>query len=148
MSKNKTKYFQACLGLLLSINLILPFSNCKTESEKAMEYKKRVVGTIKTITEIAKQIDEKDGPELEKLILKLKKEIKASKTQLEESDSFKDDNSLKEACMEICDFYQEIVDGKWGLRGQPAIEKKKEDLYKNLNQKEIDFAKKFNFNLD
>ena len=118
--------------LALSVTIIL-LTYCKKNSEKAMEYNNIIADEMKYLTDIEQEIAVKDGPELDAKIEKL--------------GSFENDDSLQRAALEVCIFYQEVIDGKWSSKGQEAIQNKDADLDIQMQKIQSEFANKFRFEI-
>ena len=124
--------------LALSVTIIL-LTFCKKNSEKAMEYNNIIADEMKYLTDIEQEIAVKDGPELDAAIEKFKKAEKLG--------SFENDDSLQRAALEVCIFYQEVIDGKWSSKGQEAIQNKDADLDIQMQKIQSEFANKFRFEI-
>lgn len=98
---------------------------------------------MKLLADLEKEIALKDGPELDNAIEKFKKAVPESKSKIEILGSFEGDDSLQKSALAICNFYQEVINGKWSSKGQEVIQNKDEELDKDLQTKQLDFAKKF-----
>lgn len=128
--------------ILLILTLIaLPF--CKKPSEKAKEYSDAIMHEMKLLSDIEEEIALKDGPELEIAIEKFKKAVPISKSKIEGLGMFEGDDALQKAALAMCIFYEEVIEGKWSQKGQDAIQNKDEELDKEMQQRQLDFAKKF-----
>ncbi|MBP7284537.1 MAG: hypothetical protein KBA66_23330 [Leptospiraceae bacterium] len=132
--------------LALSVTIIL-LTYCKKNSEKAMEYNNIIADEMKYLTDIEQEIAVKDGPELDAAIEKFKKAVPESKTKIEKLGSFENDDSLQRAALEVCIFYQEVIDGKWSSKGQEAIQNKDADLDIQMQKIQSEFANKFRFEI-
>jgi hypothetical protein len=133
---------------ILSISILILFiSFCNRNSEKAKQYNDAIATEMKYLADLEKEIALKDGPELDIAIEKFKKVVPDSKTKIEQLGKFDGDDSLQTAALGICIFYQEVIDGKWSAKGQEVIQSKDEELDKNLQMKQTEFAAKFKFEI-
>ncbi len=102
---------------------------------------------MKYLADLEKEIALKDGPELDAVIEKFKKAVPDSKLKIEKLGNFDGDDSLQKAALAICVFYQEVIDGKWSSKGQEIIQSKDEELDRDLQKKQSEFAAKFKFEI-
>ena len=132
-------------NLIFFILIILLSFYCKKNSEKAIEYSNAIANEMKHLSDIEEEIALKDGPELELAIIKFKKAVPESKSRIEKLGKFEEDDSLQKAAIDMCNFYEEVIDGKWSEKGQEAIQNKDEELDKELQKKQTEFAAKYKF---
>lgn len=133
---------------ILFISLIVLFiSFCNKNSEKAKQYNDAIATEMKYLADLEKEIALKDGPELDTVIEKFKKAVPDSKSKIEQLGNFDGDDSLQKAALAICIFYQEVIDGKWSSKGQEVIQSKDEELDRELQKKQSEFASKFKFEI-
>ncbi len=125
--------------------LILFISFCNKNSEKAKQYNDVIATEMKYLADLEKEIAMKDGPELDAVIEKFKKAVPESKMKIDKLGNFEGDDSLQKAALATCIFYQEVIDGKWSSKGQEVIQSKDEELDKDLQKKQTEFATKFKF---
>ncbi|MBK8398417.1 MAG: hypothetical protein IPL26_24640 [Leptospiraceae bacterium] len=133
--------------ILIITFLITITSFCKNNSDKAMEYNSIIASDLNLLTEIEKEISLKDGPELDIAIEKFKKQVPESRQKIEKLGSFENDDSIQKAALEICNFYQEVIDGKWSDKGQKVIQDKDAELDDKLLKVQMEFAKKYKFEI-
>ena len=133
------------LILLCTVFLFLLF--CNKNSEKAKQYNEAIATEMKLLADLEKEIALKDGPELDAVIEKFKKAVPESKSKIDKLGSFDGDDSLQKSALAICNFYQEVIDGKWSSKGQEVIQNKDEELDKDLQNKQAEFASKFKFEI-
>lgn len=133
--------------ILIVAFLITITSFCKNNSDKAMEYNSIIASDLNLLTEIEKEISLKDGPELDIAIEKFKKQVPESRQKIEKLGSFENDDSIQKAALEICNFYQEVIDGKWSDKGQKVIQDKDAELDDKLLKVQMEFAKKYKFEI-
>lgn len=138
----KKQTFILIVAFLISIT-----SFCKNNSDKAMEYNSIIASDLNLLTEIEKEISLKDGPELDIAIEKFKKQVPESRQKIEKLGSFENDDSIQKAALEICNFYQEVIDGKWSDKGQKVIQDKDAELDDKLLKVQMEFAKKYKFEI-
>ncbi|HRG45572.1 MAG: hypothetical protein KBF99_04075 [Leptospiraceae bacterium] len=132
--------------LFVSI-LILFISFCNRNSEKAKQYNNAIALEMKFLADLEKEIALKDGPELDAAIDRFKKAVPDSKVKIEKLGNFEGNDSLLNSALAVCNFYQEVIDGKWSSKGQEAIQNRDEELDKDLQKKQLEFASKFNFKI-
>lgn len=131
--------------LICSVFLLLLF--CNKSSEKAKQYNEAIAIEMKLLADLEKEIAYKDGPELDVVIEKFKKAVPESKSRIDKLGSFDGDDSLQKSALAICNFYQEVIDGKWSSKGQEVIQNKDEELDKDLQKKQESFASKYKFEI-
>lgn len=112
-----------------------------------MQYNNTIAAEMKYLSDLESEMDTKDGPELELVIEKFKKAVPESKSKIENLGKFEDDDSLQKSALAICLFYEEVIAQKWKDKGLEAIKLKSDELDKELQKRQLEFATKFNLEI-
>jgi signal transduction protein with GAF and PtsI domain len=137
--ENTMRFLNLAMLVLFSFVLIV---NCGGDKEKAIKYNDAIVEEMNKLNKMLEDIGSKDGADLEKSIADFQKALPESKKRLEALGKFKGSESLDKAAIDICDFYQEVVDGKWADKADERVQRGTE-LSAALQQAQKDFAERF-----
>lgn len=119
------------------------FVNCGDNKEKAIKYNDTIVDELNKLAKLEDDITKSDGADADKAIEEFKKAVPDARKKIEAVGKFKDSESLDKAALNLCDFYQDVIDGKYKDKTPDEINTKEVELYAALKQAQKDFAERF-----
>jgi hypothetical protein len=136
MSLKNIKWF-----LVIAIGLFF-FIGCNNK-EKAIKYNDTIIEEMNKLSKLEDAVTSKQGSDGEKAFEDFKNAVPESRKAIEAAGKFKDSESFGKAALALCDFYQEVVDGKWNDKSGDDIGMKEVELFAALKQAQKDFAERF-----
>ncbi len=118
------------------------FIGCNNK-EKAIKYNDTIVEELNKLSKLEDAVTSKQGDDGEKAFEAFKNAVPESRKAIETAGKFKDSDSFEKSALALCDFYQEVVDGKWNDKSGDEIGTKEVELYAALKQAQKDFAERF-----